>query len=100
MARADFMARDARLKRFEASVHLTTYEIYDERWSLAATDKQIARRNDDSKLIPKRAERLDLRSLAGLNYSSDARQQAAHDVEHLNYVRSEIVPRSSADASH
>jgi hypothetical protein len=91
VARADLMARDARLERFEASVHLTTYEIHDERWSLGSIDKQIARRHDDAKLIPKRAERLDLRSLARLNYSSAAREQAAHDVEHLSSVRSEIV---------
>jgi hypothetical protein len=32
-------------------------------------DKQIARRQEDTKLIPRRAARLDLRSLARLNYS-------------------------------
>lgn len=91
VARADYLASDARLERFEASVHLTTYEIQDERWSLGALDKQIARRHDDAKLIPRRAERLDLRSLARLNYSAQAREQAGQDVEHLRYVRSEIV---------
>src|SRR5205823_5577579 len=59
--------------------------------SLGALDKQIARRSEDTKLIPERAARLDLRSLARLNYSSAERQQAVADVEHLAYVRSEIV---------
>jgi hypothetical protein len=40
---------------------------------------------------PRPWTRLDLRSLARLNYSSAERQQATADVEHLNYVRSEIV---------
>ena len=63
----------------------------DERWSLAALDKQISRRQEDSKLIPHRAARLDLRSLARINYSATAREQAAAEVEHLTYVRGEIV---------
>jgi hypothetical protein len=91
VARADLMARDARLENFEASVHLTTYEVHDERWSLGALDKRIAHRSDDAKLVPQRAARLDLRSLARLNYSSTERQQAVADVEHLTHVRSEIV---------
>ena len=91
IARAGFMARDARLENFEASLHLTTYEVHDERWSLGALDKQIARRQDDAKLIPQRAARLDLRSLARLNYSAAERQQAVDDVKHLTFVRSEIV---------
>jgi hypothetical protein len=84
---APCLGRDQEQER----AHLTSYEIQDERWSIGAIDKQIARRNDDAKIIPKRAERLDLRSLARLNYSADARDEAAHDVEHLRYVRSEIV---------
>jgi hypothetical protein len=91
VGRADFMAKDARVENFEASVHLTSYEVGDERWSLAALDKQISRRREDSKLIPHRAARLDLRSLARINYSATGREQAAADVEHLAYVRREIV---------
>jgi hypothetical protein len=91
VTRADFMAKDARLQYFEASVHLTSYEVGDERWSLAGLDKQIARRQEDTKLIPRRAARLDLRSLARLNYSPAAREEAAADVQHLSFVRDEIV---------
>src|SRR5207247_2191304 len=91
VARADLMARDTRLGTFDASVHLTTYEVHDERWSLGALDKQINRRSDDAKLVHQRAARLDLRSLARLNYSPSQRQQAVADVEHLTFIRSEIV---------
>jgi hypothetical protein len=91
VARADLMARDARLEKFEATVHLTSYEVGEERWSLAAIDKQISRRRDDSKLVPQRAARLDLSSLARLNYSAAGRSQAAADVEHLTNVRNEFV---------
>jgi hypothetical protein len=85
------MAGNARLENFEASVHLTSYETAGDRWSLAAIDKQIARRHEDSKLVPQRAARLDLRSLARLNYSPAKREQASVEVEHLAYIRSEIV---------
>jgi len=85
------MAKDMRLQNFEASVHVTSYEVGDERWSLAELDKQIARRQEDTKLIPRRAARLDLRSLARLNYSPAAREEAAADVQHLLFVRDEIV---------
>ena len=91
VARADSMARDARLENFEASVHLTSYEVGSERWSLAALDKQISRRREDTKLVPERAARLDWRSLARLNYSQSGRQQAASEVQYLTYVRQEIV---------
>ncbi len=91
VARADYLARDKRLENFEASVHLVNYEIGDERWSLAALDKQIARRREDTKIIPERAARLDLRALARINYSTAAREEAARDVEHLTYVRGEVV---------
>lgn len=91
VARADFMAKDARIENFEASVHLTSYEVGGDRWSLAALDKQISKRQEDSKLIPHRAARLDLRSLARINYSATRREQAAAEVEHLIYVRGEIV---------
>jgi len=91
VARAELMAGDARLENFEASVHLTNYEVAGDRWSLAALDKQIARRNEDTKLVPQRAARLDLRSLARLNYSAAGREQAAAEVQHLAYVRGEIV---------
>ena len=91
VARADLMARNARLENFEASVHLTTYEVGGDRWSLAALDKQIARRREDTKLIPERAAHLNWRSLARINYSQAARQQASADVERLNNVREEIV---------
>jgi hypothetical protein len=91
VTRADFMAKDMRLENFEASVHVTSYEVRDERWSLAELDKQIARRREDTKFIPHRAARLDLRSLARLNYSAAAREEAADDVQHLLYVRDEIV---------
>ena len=91
VARADLMARNARLENFEASVHLTTYEVGGDRWSLAALDKQIARRREDTKLIPERAAHLNWRSLARMNYSQAARQQASADVERLTNVRDEIV---------
>src|SRR5215216_491271 len=91
VTRAHFMAKDMRLQNFEASVHVTSYEVGDERWSLADLDKQIARRQEDTKLIPRRAARLDLRSLARLNYSPAAREEAAADVQHLLFVRDEIV---------
>ena len=91
VARADSLAKDARLENFEASVHLTNYEVRGERWSLATLDKQISRRREDTKLVPERAARLDWRSLARLNYSQAGRQRAASEVEHLIYVRQEIV---------
>ena len=91
VTRADFNAKDVRLENFEASVHVTSYEIGDERWSLAELDKQISRRREDTKFIPRRAARLDLRSLARLNYSTAAREEAAADVQHLLFVRDEIV---------
>jgi len=91
VTRADFMAKDMRLQNFESSMHVTSYEVGDERWSLAELDKQIARRREDTKLIPRRAARLDLRSLARLNYSPAAREEAAADVQHLSFVRDEIV---------
>jgi hypothetical protein len=91
VARADLMARNSRLENFEASVHLTNYEVGGDRWSLAALDKQISRRQDDSKLVPQRAARLDLLSLARLNYSAAGRQEAAAEVEHLTFIRGEIV---------
>lgn len=93
VTRADFMAKDMRLQNFEASVHVMSYEVGDERWSLAELDKQIARRQEDTKLIPRRAARLDLRSLARLNYSPAAREEAAADVQHLFFVRDEIIRR-------
>jgi hypothetical protein len=91
VARADFMARSERLENFEASVHLTKYEVHAERWSLAALDKQIARRREDSILIPDRAARLNLRSLARINYSPADRERAANDVKHLSFIRGEVV---------
>jgi hypothetical protein len=91
VARADYLAREKRLDNFEASVHLVSYEVGDERWSLAALDKQIARRREDTKIIPERAARLDLRALARINYSPAAREEAGREVEHLTYVRSEVV---------
>jgi len=91
VARADVMAREARLESFDASIHLTTYEVAGDRWSLGAIDKQIARRREDAKLIPERAARLDLRSLARINYSAAGRERSAADVEHLRNVRAEIV---------
>jgi len=93
VTRADFNAKDVRLENFEASVHVTSYEIGDERWSLAELDKQIGRRREDTKLIPRRAARLDLRSLARLNYSGATREEAAADVQHLLLVRYEIVQK-------
>ena len=96
VARADYLARDKRLDNFEASVHLVNYEVGDERWSLATLDKQIVRRYEDTKIIPERAVRLDLRALARINYSPAAREEAAQDVEHLNYVRNEVVRQIEA----
>jgi hypothetical protein len=93
VSRADFMGKDARLQTFDASIHLTRYEIGDERWSLAELDKHIARRREDTKLIPRYAARLDLRSLARLNYSAVHREQAAADVEHLSSARDQIVAK-------
>ena len=91
VARADLMAKNARLDNFEASVHLTPYEVHGERWSLAGIDKQISRRREDAKVVPDRAARLDLRSLARMNFSPAARQEASTDVEHLSFIRGEIV---------
>jgi hypothetical protein len=91
VARADYLAREKRLDSFEASVHLVNYEIGDEWWSLATLDKQIVRRREDTKIVPERAARLDLRTLARINYSPAARENAARDVEHLRYVRGEVV---------
>jgi hypothetical protein len=65
--------------------------VHGERWSLAALDKQLSRRREDSKLVPDRAARLDLRSLARLNYSAESRQQAGVEIEHLTFIRSEVV---------
>ena len=91
VVRADLMARNARLDNFEASVHLTPYEVHGERWSLAGVDKQISRRREDAKVVPDRAARLDLRSLARMNLSPAARHAAAAEVEHLSFIRGEIV---------
>ena len=91
VARADYLSREKRLDNFEASVHLVNYEVGDERWSLATLDKQIARRREDTKIIPERAVRLDLRLLARINYLPAARETAQRDVEHLSYVRGEVV---------
>jgi len=67
--------------------------------SLAALDKQISRLRDDAKLVPERAARLDWRSLARLNYSQTERQRAGAEVEHLIYVREEIVRQIDSAAS-
>jgi hypothetical protein len=91
VARADYLAREKRLDNFDASVHLVNYEIEGERWSLGTLDKQVAKRREDTKIIPDRAVRLDLRALARINYSPAARERAARDVEHLMHVRGEIV---------
>lgn len=91
VARADYLARDKRLDNFEASVHLVNYEVGDERWSLAALDKQIARRREDTKIIPERAARLDLRALARINYLPSTRETAVRDVERLTRIRGEVV---------
>jgi hypothetical protein len=91
VARADLMAKNARIENFEASVHLAPYEVHDERWSLAAIDKQISRRREDTKVVPDRAARLDLRSLARLNLQPVTRHEAAAEVEHLSFIRGEIV---------
>jgi hypothetical protein len=91
VSRADLMAKETRLENFEASIHLTNYEVGGDRWSLAGLDRQIARRQEDSKVIPHSAARLDLRSLARINYSTPGREQAAAEVKHLTYVRAEIV---------
>lgn len=91
VARADLMARNERLERFEASAHLTPYEVHGERWSLGALDRQISRRREDSKFVPERAMRLDLRSLTRFNYSTAERERAAAEVEHLTFIRGEVV---------
>ena len=91
VARADLMAKNARLGNFEASVHLTPYEVHHERWSLAAIDKQISRRREEAKVVPDRAARLDLRSLARMNLSPTTRHAASAEVEHLSFIRGEIV---------
>lgn len=91
VARADLLAKDTRWEKFEASVHLHEYEITGERWSLAALDKQIARRSDDAKLIPARAARVELISLVRLNYSPAGREEAAADVIRLTDIREGLV---------
>src|SRR5260370_34976941 len=89
------MEKNERLEKFEASVHLTPYEVHGERWSLAALDKQISRRQEDSKFVPERAMRLDLRSLARFNYSTAEREKAATEVEHLTFIRGEVARQIS-----
>ena len=96
IARADLLAKDRRLENFEASVHLTPYEVHGERWSLGALDKQIARRRQDSKFVPDRAAQFDFRSLGRFNYSPRAREQASDDVEHLQFIRGEIIRQINA----
>ncbi len=91
VARTDLMARNERLEKFEASVHLTPYEVHGERWSLAALDKQISRRREDSKFVPDRAMRLDVRSLTRFNYSPAEREKAVNEVEHLTFIRGEVA---------
>ena len=91
VSRADLLAKNTRVENFEASLHLTPYEVHGERWSLGALDKQIARRREESKFVPERAVRLDLRSLARFNYSPAARERATSEVEHLRFIRGEIV---------
>jgi hypothetical protein len=91
VASADLMAKNARLDNFEASVHVTPYEVHGERWSLAGIDKQISRRREDAKVFPERAARLDLRSLARMNLSPAARYYASAEVEQLSFIRGEIV---------
>jgi hypothetical protein len=91
VARADSLTREERLEKFEASVHLMPYEVHGERWSLGAIDKEIARRTQDSRFVPDRALRLDVRSLTRFNYSTEGRERAAQDVEHLTFMRGEIV---------
>jgi predicted nucleic acid-binding Zn-ribbon protein len=96
VARADLLAKNARLENFEASLHLTPYEVHGERWSLGALDKRIARRHEDSKVVPDRAARLDLRSLTRINYSPKRRECASDEVEHLQFLRGEIVRQIKA----
>jgi hypothetical protein len=91
VARADLLARNARLESFEVSHHLTPFEVHGERWSLGALDKQIAQREQDSRFAPDRSLRLDLRSVTRFNYSPAQREKAAADIEHLRFVRREIV---------
>jgi hypothetical protein len=91
VARADLLARHARLESFEALHHQTPFEVHDERWSLGALDKQLARRRQDARFAPDRSLRLDVRSLARFNYSPTERQKAADDIQHLRFVRGEIV---------
>lgn len=93
VSRADLNAKDERLLNFEASAHVTRYEIGDEQWSLADVDKQAARLKESSRFIPRNAMRLDLRALTRLNYSPAAREQAALELGHLELVRSEVVRR-------
>ncbi|HYX28146.1 MAG TPA: hypothetical protein VE863_06240, partial [Pyrinomonadaceae bacterium] len=96
MARADLRAKETRLENFEALSHLTSYEVNGDRWSLAALDKQIARQNEDAKIIPERAARLDLRSLARINYSAAGREHAAADVDYLSNLRTIVVRQIEA----
>jgi hypothetical protein len=91
VARADLMAKNERLDKFEASVHITPYEVHRERWSLAALDKQISCRREDSKFVPERAMRLDVRSLTRFNYYPAERDKATSEVEHLTFIRGEVV---------
>ncbi len=91
VARADLMARNERLEKFDASSHLAPYEVHGERWSLAALDKQISRRREDTKFVPERAISLNLRSLTRFNYSTAEREKATTEVEHLTFIRGEVV---------
>jgi MobL relaxases len=91
VARADYLAREKRLDNFEASIHLVPYEVGEERWSLAELNKEIPKRLEDTKIIPERAVRLDLRALARINYSPRARAEATGEVERLTDIREEVL---------
>jgi hypothetical protein len=83
VARADYLAREKRLDKFEANLHIVNYEVGDERWSHAGQAKEIKKRREDTKIIPERAARLDLRALARINYLPRWREAAAREVESL-----------------
>lgn len=91
VTRADYLARNVRVENFETSLHLTPYEVHGERWSLSALDKQLARRREDAKVVPERAVRLNVRAITRMNFLPGPREQAAKDVEHLTFLRGEIV---------
>jgi hypothetical protein len=79
------------LENFEASADLVAYGVRGDRWVPRHDRQNLPVGETKAKLIPQRAARLDLRSLMQLNYSAAGREQAGAEVEHLRFIRGEVV---------